>query len=82
MTVAEDILARAEEEGVEVGVREGRLVHRGGSHHLRQMLKGHEAAVVEALGQEHSAWQQLMKPEPTPIRRVLGRQAKLVKETP
>jgi hypothetical protein len=45
-----EILELAEREGVAVGVRHGRLTHRGGTPQLQALLKCHEEAVVEALG--------------------------------
>jgi len=75
VSTAEAILARAEEEGVEVGVLGGHLTYRGASPSLRLMLQDrtNEREVVEYLGEEYGAWQELMRPEPPQIRRVVGR---------
>jgi len=75
VSTAEAILARAEEEGVEVGVLGGHLTYRGASPSLRLMLQDrtNERQVVEHLGGEYGAWQELMRPEPPQIRRVVGR---------
>jgi hypothetical protein len=72
---AEEILARAEEEGVEIGVRGGRLTYRGASPSLRLMLQDrtNERQVVEYIGGEYGAWEELMRPEPPQIRRAIGR---------
>jgi len=75
VSTAEAILARAEEEGVEVGVLGGHLTYRGASPSLRLMLQDrtNEREVVEYLGEEYGAWQELMRSEPPQIRRVVGR---------
>jgi len=75
VSTAEAILARAEEEGVEVGVLGGHLTYRGASPSLRLMLQDrtNEREVVEYLGEEYGAWQELMRPEPPQIRRAIGR---------
>ena len=75
MSTAEEILALAEEEGVEVGVLGGRLTYRGASPSLRLMLQDrtNERQVVEYLGEEYGEWQELMRPDPPQIRRVVGR---------
>jgi hypothetical protein len=75
VSAAEDILRRAEEGGVDVGVRGGRLTYRGASPSLRLMLQDrtNERQVVEYLGEEYGAWRELMRPEPPQIRRAIGR---------
>jgi hypothetical protein len=75
MSAAEDILARAQEENVVLGVRGGRLTYRGASPSLRLILQDrtNEREVVEALGGEWNVWEELMRPEPLQIRRAIGR---------
>ncbi len=46
----QEILDRAKEEGVELGVRCGRLTFRGASPTLREGLLANEEAIVERLG--------------------------------
>jgi dissimilatory sulfite reductase (desulfoviridin) alpha/beta subunit len=60
---AEEILRRADEEGVEVGVLGGHLTYRGASPSLRLMLqdRANEREVVEYLGEEYGAWRELMR---------------------
>jgi hypothetical protein len=73
MSDAQNILTRAEEEGVLVGVHGGRLTHRGASPGLRLMLSYHEPAVVEALGGTYSGYEDAMREPPPPLTRHTGR---------
>lgn len=49
-TTVDDVLAMAEAEGAELGVRQGRITIRGTSPALGWLIKEHEKELVERLG--------------------------------